>query len=69
MGTYSGLARHTLSPQEQTTRFLLAAAGVILILVFIVSVLVFVPARLVFWTTVGGALSNLPDGGLPAGEC
>ena len=33
MGTYSGLARHTLSPQEQTTRFLLAAAGVILTIV------------------------------------
>lgn len=37
-------------------------------LVFLVSALVFVPARLVFWTTVGGALSALPDGNLPEGE-
>ena len=40
----------------------------VVVVVFVVSVLVFVPARLVFWTSVGGALSNLPDGGLPAGE-
>ncbi len=37
-------------------------------LVFLVSALVFVPARLVFWTTVGGALAALPDGNLPEGE-
>lgn len=36
--------------------------------VFVVSVLVFLPARLVLWTTVGGALANLPDGELPDGE-
>lgn len=36
--------------------------------VFLVSVAVFVPARLVLWSTVGGALANLPDGDLPDGE-
>ena len=36
--------------------------------VFIVSVLVFLPARLVLWTTAGGAMANLPDGELPDGE-
>lgn len=36
--------------------------------VFLVSALVFVPARLVLWTTVGGALANLPGGDLPDGE-
>jgi hypothetical protein len=36
--------------------------------VFLGSVLVFVPARLVLWTTVGGVFANLPDGDLPDGE-
>jgi hypothetical protein len=36
--------------------------------VFLVSVAVFVPARLVLWTSVGGALANLPGGDLPDGE-
>ncbi len=36
--------------------------------VFLVSVLVFLPARLVLWTAVGGALADLPDDGLPDGE-
>jgi len=36
--------------------------------VFLVSVLVFVPARLVLWTTAGGVLANLPAGDLPDGE-
>lgn len=40
----------------------------VVVVVFIVSAAVFLPARLVFWTSVGGALSNLPDGDLPAGE-
>ena len=33
LGSYSGLARHTLSPQEQANRYLLAATGVILTIV------------------------------------
>lgn len=33
LGTYSGLARHTLSLQEQANRYLLAATGVILTIV------------------------------------
>ena len=40
----------------------------VVVVVFLVSVLVFVPARLVLWTAVGGVLANLPDGGLPDGE-
>lgn len=36
--------------------------------VFIVSVLVFIPARLVLWTTTGGAVADLPGGELPDGE-
>jgi len=36
--------------------------------VFIVSVLVFIPARLVLWTTTGEAVANLPGGDLPDGE-
>ena len=40
----------------------------VVVVVFIVSAAVFLPARLVFWTSVGGPLSNLPDGDLPAGE-
>ncbi|MFM7269180.1 MAG: sugar transferase [Cyanobium sp.] len=34
LGTYSGLARHTLSAQEQANRFLVSATGVILAIVF-----------------------------------
>jgi hypothetical protein len=40
----------------------------VVVVVFFVSVLVFVPARLVLWSTLGGALANLPAGDLPEGE-
>lgn len=36
--------------------------------VFLVSVVVFVPFRLVLWTTVGESIANLPAGDLPDGE-
>ncbi len=36
--------------------------------VFLASVLIWVPARLVLWSTSGGALANLPAGDLPEGE-
>jgi hypothetical protein len=36
--------------------------------VFLMSVLIFLPARLVLWTTAGEALANIPDGELPEGE-
>ena len=40
----------------------------VVVVVFFVSVLVFVPARLVLWTAAGGVLANLPAGDLPDGE-
>jgi len=40
----------------------------VVLLVWLGSVLVFLPSRFVLWTTVGGALANLPDGDLPDGE-
>lgn len=40
----------------------------VVVMVFLVSILVFVPARLVLFTAVGGTFANLPDGDLPDGE-
>ncbi|MEE4273435.1 MAG: hypothetical protein V2I67_17300 [Thermoanaerobaculales bacterium] len=40
----------------------------IVVVVFVVSALVFVPARLVLWTMVGPALAGLPQGDHPDGE-
>lgn len=45
-----------------------AALWRVVVMVFLVSILVFVPARLVLFTAVGGTLANLPGGDLPDGE-
>ena len=40
----------------------------VVLAVWLVSLSVFVPVRLVLWTAVGGTLAALPDGDLPDGE-
>jgi hypothetical protein len=40
----------------------------VVLVVFVASILVFVPTRLVFWASVGGVLANLPEGELADGE-
>ena len=60
-----------MTVEAPSWRFGIRTAAVlwrVVFVVFLVSVLVFVPARLVLWTAVGGVLANLPDGGLPDGE-